>query len=145
MWEGHENALCRYGLEMCDEWIRRGYEDTCRPEITRLIRPHEASNDLPKWWGGPIHASHRASLLHRLPEWYSQFRWTEAASDDPLFWPVLLLSRRKFPQQPPVSSPTAGYNGPCKLPKPAKPTPQTFGAAPPPPLGHPILPASGCT
>jgi hypothetical protein len=28
MWKGHEDALIWYGEIMCEEWIRRGYNDT---------------------------------------------------------------------------------------------------------------------
>jgi hypothetical protein len=94
MWEGHENALCDYGVLMCDEWIRRGFEDSCREKIL-AFRESGAPAPLPNWWGGPIHASHRASLLHRMPGWYSQFGWGESPSDDELFWPVPLLSGGK--------------------------------------------------
>jgi hypothetical protein len=33
MWKGHEEALGRYGLEMCEEWLRRGFDDTCAGTI----------------------------------------------------------------------------------------------------------------
>jgi hypothetical protein len=34
MWKGHEEALGRYCLEMCEEWLRRGFDDTCAGTIT---------------------------------------------------------------------------------------------------------------
>jgi len=33
MWKGHEEALGRYGLAMCEEWRRRGFGDTCAETI----------------------------------------------------------------------------------------------------------------
>jgi hypothetical protein len=91
MWAGHENALCEYAFSMCDEWVRRGYVDGCREKIAALRVPGEDCI-MPPWWGGPIHTSHRSSLLKRLPDWYGQFNWTEQPSSDPLFWPVSLLT-----------------------------------------------------
>ena len=34
MWKGHEEALGRYGLAMCDQWLLRGFGDTCAATIT---------------------------------------------------------------------------------------------------------------
>lgn len=33
MWRGYEHALSKYALEICDEWIKRGFKDTCADKI----------------------------------------------------------------------------------------------------------------
>lgn len=84
MWAGHEAALSAYLDAVIDEWVRRGYRNTMqRTEITEYV--------LPPWFGDEaFHASHRANLLRKEPEWYERFRWTE----DPAMayvWPVAAL------------------------------------------------------
>ena len=113
MWTGCEDTLVLYSLCMTNEWVARGYEDSCRSKlldlatdakqvlISEVLIKKEHSTfyatqvcglPLPKWWNGPIHESHRASLLSRNIEWYSQFKWPEKPSDEPLFWPVELFN-----------------------------------------------------
>jgi hypothetical protein len=89
MWRGHEYALTQYGIAVCDEWIARGYRDTCRQKIADMffvLRPGDCGD--PPWLGDPeFHGSHRANLLRKAPEWYSQFGWTEDPTT-PYVWPV---------------------------------------------------------
>lgn len=89
MWKGHELALVEYGLYVCHEWKRRGYQDTC----TDKIRLHEKyysvqASYMPDWWGDPaVHDSHKSNLLRKNPEWYGKFDWP--VSDDlPYTWPI---------------------------------------------------------
>lgn len=90
MWLGHESGLIAYGVAICDEWILRGYKDTCREKILAFGEPD--ITDMPAWWGDErIHSSHRSALLRKSPEWYEQFGWT----DDPAVayvWPLGLVS-----------------------------------------------------
>ena len=88
MWDGHEEALVMYGLAMVDEWVGRGYKDTCADkmlsyvDITRVVLI-----ELPSWIGDDrFHASHRSNLLRKLPEHYSTFGWKEP-DDLPYVWP----------------------------------------------------------
>jgi hypothetical protein len=85
MWRGFEPALAAYGVAVCDEWLRRGYRDTCKAKIRALVEPD--ASVLPPWFGDPhFHASHRSNLLRKFPEHYSQFGWTET-NDLPYVWP----------------------------------------------------------
>ena len=44
MWKGYEEALGSYGLAMCDEWRRRGFDDTCAATIAACpARTHRAA------------------------------------------------------------------------------------------------------
>jgi hypothetical protein len=83
MWRGYEPALEQYLRHMICEWKRRGYFNT----IPCPVRRQDIV--LPPWFGDDsFHASHRAALLAKDPEWYGQFGWTE----DPIIsyvWPVV--------------------------------------------------------
>ena len=84
-WRGHTAYLALYGLCICDEWIARGYKDTCYAKIAPYL--DSAENTPPEWLGDErVHASHRANLLRKDPEWYSRFGWSESP-DMPYFWP----------------------------------------------------------
>jgi hypothetical protein len=100
MWRGYEEALGRYGIVVCREWVRRGHADTCEATLlddlaradvhvppraqSRLARAHE----LPKWLGDEaFHRSHRSSLLRKDPQWYGA-RFDDVPPDLPYIWPV---------------------------------------------------------
>ncbi len=86
MWQGHEAALIRYGVVICDEWSRRGYNDTVKEKL--LARLPAGSEELPPWFGDPrLHASHRSRLLQKDPEHYGQFGWSESPADEN-YWPA---------------------------------------------------------
>lgn len=98
MWEGYEPALAVYGDCVIREIVSRGWRDN-------LVSPRslEAASEwgIPEAWAtGPwtvpdwlgvekLHASHRAALLVRDKEWYSQFCWDEAPGVN-YFWPGML-------------------------------------------------------
>lgn len=86
MWKGHTNALVAYGVAICDEWIGRGYKDTCRDKI--LAYRNNETNDLPDWVGDKaFHRSHRSNLTRKFPEHYSKF-WDEP-DDLEYIWPTI--------------------------------------------------------
>ena len=90
MWRGHELRLCTYGMIVCQEWIGRGFKDTCREKILKIAEscPFTRDSWTPEWLGDDdFHASHRSNLLRKDPEWYSQFNWTEGP-DYAYVWPV---------------------------------------------------------
>lgn len=91
MWRGHELILCEYATAVCDEWIRRGYRDTLRPQFEDLrwsLLLGSRWHACPNWIGyDAFHASHRSNLLRKLPSHYGQFGWAEPA-DLPYVWPV---------------------------------------------------------
>jgi len=85
MWRGHEYQLCLYGIACCDEWLRRGYNDSTRLKFVFLAM-HYVDTGLPSWFGGPIHSNHRGRLLAKLPSHYQQFNWPEAPREVN-YWP----------------------------------------------------------
>ncbi len=65
-WEGCACALAVYTNTMIREWVARGYNNTMK------LLPHCANPKMPWWWGWePVHASHRAVLNRKKPEFYS--------------------------------------------------------------------------
>ena len=65
-WEGCTCALAVYTNVMIREWVARGYKNTMK------LLPHCANPKMPWWWGWePVHASHRAVLNRKKPDFYS--------------------------------------------------------------------------
>lgn len=102
MWRGYETALTRYGLVMCNEWMHRGYEDTCRDKIRTLAIENgvdlNGETQLPWWfYSQQFILSHQSNLVRKDPEHYRVFfpdvpdnlpyLWPE--SDMPYTWPTL--------------------------------------------------------
>ena len=99
MWTGYEEALVRYGLQICAVWTEAGRADTCATTlmtdlaagcgITR-VRTEEAlaaDGELPPWLGMPeLHLSHRASLLRKDPAHYLPIFGD--VPDVPYVWPL---------------------------------------------------------
>ena len=88
MWFGFEQALINYGLDICSEWISRGFNDTCFGKI-KAFRSHfdEYEQEMPDWLEDPrLLSSHRSNLLRKDSEHYGQWGWTEP-DDLPYFWP----------------------------------------------------------
>lgn len=93
MWKDHRNALVEYGLAICDEWIARGYRDTCREKILAFRSPDEAP--LPPWLGIPeFHAAHRSNLIRKEPAFYRAM-WDDPG-DLPYLWPTLVQGEWKL-------------------------------------------------
>lgn len=77
MWAGYEGALVDYGVEMCAEWRRRGYHDALLGFFS-MYQTAMHGRDNPPWLGDErLHSSHRAALLAKDVEHYSQFKWEE--------------------------------------------------------------------
>ncbi|MGW5345663.1 MSMEG_6728 family protein [Streptomyces sp. HUAS TT3] len=83
MWVGYEEALVRYGLDVCSVWTAGGRADSCAASLTagfRAVRPRAvvrdqrrlaADGELPPWLGDPaFHRSHQSALLRKAPEFY---------------------------------------------------------------------------
>ena len=89
MWSGHEAALIRYSLAVCDEWVGRGYRDTCAGKIRALLEVDESAAVAdPPWWGTEVvHRSHRSNLLRKDSAHYRRF-WPKERADLPYTWPV---------------------------------------------------------
>jgi pyrimidine dimer DNA glycosylase len=99
MWAGYEEALARYGLEMCAQWSGAGRADTvaatlvadltaaCGGADVRTQAELAAAGELPPWLGrADLHFSHRAALLRKDPDHYGPL-FGEEPADVPYVWP----------------------------------------------------------
>ncbi|MGP4026601.1 MSMEG_6728 family protein [Actinomadura sp. 3N407] len=99
MWTGYEEALVRYGLEICHRWCSLGHRDTCAASLvsgllnaTGIQRPRSqeslaGAGELPPWLGDPgLHLSHRSALIRKDPEFYRPI-FPDVPTDLPYFWP----------------------------------------------------------
>ncbi|SFI63149.1 MSMEG_6728 family protein [Amycolatopsis sacchari] len=100
MWWGYEEALTRYGLQMCEVWTSSGREDTCAVKLTEdlrratgltLVRTEVSlleAGEMPPWFGDQdFHRSHQSALVRKDPEHYA--RWFPDVPDDiPYVWPA---------------------------------------------------------
>ena len=89
MWRGHTQLLATYGVAICREWIKRGYDDNTAPKIAAFYDgAYDGNPSIPYWLGlDAFHASHRSNLLRKDRDHYAQFNWTEH-DDLPDFWPI---------------------------------------------------------
>lgn len=99
MWTGYEEALVRYGLEICRVWREQGHQDSCaaslvsRPGRTPARRPGARPAgtgrrfyELPPWLGDEaFHESHRSALVRKEPEAYAAV-FPDAPEDLPYVW-----------------------------------------------------------
>lgn len=92
MWVGAGFELLQYQDAICAEVRRRGRDDGNLVKKIDLVFidavDYMEMNGTPKWYGVPgFHESHRANLLHKDPEHYGQFGWTEEPQEGYL-WPA---------------------------------------------------------
>lgn len=106
MWAGYEEALVRYGLEVCAVWCAAGRADSCAVTLVadldsgtgltsvRTQGQLESAGDLPPWLGAPdFHRSHQSALLRKDPSHYQPF-FPGVPDDLPYVWPVSDRVRR---------------------------------------------------
>ncbi|GGT23198.1 MULTISPECIES: MSMEG_6728 family protein [Streptomyces] len=99
MWAGYEEALVRYGLDVCGVWTAEGRIDTCAATMLADFRsrlPGSAvreqrrlaeAGELPPWLGDPaFHRSHQSALVRKAPEFYRD-RFPGVPDDLPYVWP----------------------------------------------------------
>jgi len=79
MWKPYPEALKHYTNIMITEWMRRGYNNNMKfYDVNNMVKPH--------WLGKEeFHSSHRANLLRKDREYYSQFNWKENP-ENPYVW-----------------------------------------------------------
>jgi hypothetical protein len=71
MWKGQEACLIRYGKEICLEWIKRGYKDTCLEKLRLRQEKYNAKEDFPYWLGNKeFHLSHQSNLIRKDSKFY---------------------------------------------------------------------------
>ncbi|MEU8125778.1 MSMEG_6728 family protein [Micromonospora sp. DT15] len=110
MWAGYEEALVRYGLDMCAVWTEPGRADTCATTMTvdladacgaGVVRTQDElarAGELPPWLGrDDLHLSHRSSLLRKDPAHYRPLFGDGVPEDLEYVWPASDRPRRCLP------------------------------------------------
>ncbi|NUS30261.1 MAG: MSMEG_6728 family protein [Streptomyces sp.] len=100
MWTGYEEALVRYGLEICRVWRDQGHQDRCAASLVAglaVVRPGAPARDqpalaavgeLPPWHGDEaFHESHRSALVSKGPEAYGA-SFPSVPGGLPYVWPA---------------------------------------------------------
>ncbi|MEO3750472.1 MSMEG_6728 family protein [Streptomyces sp. B6B3] len=100
IWAGYQEALVRYGLDVCAEWCREGRADTCAAtlladlrSLTGIAKPRNqdalaAAGELPPWLGDPaFHVSHQSALVRKDPAAYAPL-FPDVPADLPYVWPA---------------------------------------------------------
>jgi len=83
MWTPYTECLKLYTNTIITEWISRGYNNNME---FYDIKPNMDMVDIPHWIGKEeFHSSHRANLLRKDYEYYSQFGWVENP-ESPYVW-----------------------------------------------------------
>lgn len=106
MWAGYEEALTRYGLDVCAVWCEPGRADTCAATLTaelaaacgitavRTQAELAEAGELPPWLGREdLHRSHRSSLLRKDPAHYGPL-FGDVPPDLAYVWPASDRERR---------------------------------------------------
>jgi len=87
MWRNHLFTLSMYAITICDEWISRGYKDTCRGKIIDIALNLPRTKP-PSWLGDyKFHISHQSNLLRKKPEHYIKY-FRDIPDDLPYIWQV---------------------------------------------------------
>jgi Pyrimidine dimer DNA glycosylase len=99
MWVGFAEGVGAYGTVMCQEWVARGGADTVAgtigidlaaaglPSVPRTQQELARACGLPEWIGDErVHASHRAALVRKDPEFYGEL-FPDADPELPYLWP----------------------------------------------------------
>jgi hypothetical protein len=100
MWAGYEEALVRYGLDVCRVWREYGHQDSCAASLVAglaALRPGTpvreqpelaAAGELPPWLGDEaLHLSHRSALVRKDPARYAAL-FPGVPDDLPYVWPA---------------------------------------------------------
>lgn len=88
MWRGYEYSLGMYTIAMCDEWISKGYKDTCRDQIISIMEAFDMPMVTPLWLEDTeIKISHKSNLIRKMPEHYGLL-WAGVPNDLPYKWVV---------------------------------------------------------
>ncbi|MDF2825447.1 MAG: hypothetical protein K0R68_2855 [Mycobacterium sp.] len=106
MWAGYEEALVRYGLDVCAVWVETGRADTCAATLVADLRAATGldtirtqselalAGELPPWLGEPaFHRSHQSVLAGKDPAHYRPM-FPDVPDNLPYVWPPSDRPRR---------------------------------------------------
>jgi hypothetical protein len=86
MWRGYESSLAEYGMQMCDEWIARGFQDSLHAEFRKLHDWLPATGK--PWWvsNRAFQLTHQSNLLFK--DWKHYSLLFRVPDDLPYLWPM---------------------------------------------------------
>lgn len=93
MWKGYECWLMSYQFAVVNEWLSRGYKDTClaKTRIAHTELHHSRPVSLPPpppWLGNPdFHLAHQSNLIRKSPSHYQAF-FPEVGPELEYVWPT---------------------------------------------------------
>lgn len=86
MWRQYPTALAMYGVDICNEWKRRGYKDSLQPKFREFLSVNFDNLEEPYWLGDyEFHRSHRSNLLRKDREYYG-LEFAGVPDDLPYVW-----------------------------------------------------------
>jgi len=88
MWRNYETLLLEYGLAICVEWRKRGYNDTLEDFFIQQLNKitDTVLLDLP-WLTPSFCLSHQSNLIRKLPSHYRPL-WPDTPDNLPYIWPT---------------------------------------------------------
>lgn len=86
MWRQYPVALAEYGVVICDEWKRRGYNDSLQPKFRDFLSENFDDLEQPYWLGDyEFHRSHQSNLLRKDLAYYG-LEFAGVPDDLPYVW-----------------------------------------------------------
>ena len=87
MWFNNPNALVEYGLQICNVWKNKGFNDTCYEKIKSHFKLH-LTKEMPIWLGREdFHISHQSNLIRKDKSFYSAI-FPNVPDNLEYVWPV---------------------------------------------------------
>jgi len=78
--------LTYYGIDICREWKRRGFQDSCEQQIREI--ECKGLDKKPWWLGDPrLHLSHQSNLIRKAP-WAYAHLWPTVDRGLDYWWPT---------------------------------------------------------
>lgn len=87
MWKNYKGLLARYGLAMCDEWMKRGFKDNCKHKFIKYLETY-SSESYPAWMGDKLYLSHKSNLIRKNASHYRPIFGFDIPNNLPYHWPV---------------------------------------------------------
>lgn len=87
MWKNYPHALLAYGINICDEWTKRGYKDTCKYKMMKIFGVNRGRIFLyyePLFLGNrKFHRAMQSNLKRKDPKHYN----FNVPDNLPYIWP----------------------------------------------------------